>query len=1000
MANVIRESDDNLPVVDYTDILQKIITYLRQQNLFKISGDRQRLLIKLDTIAANLSRQSIQNPLNSTRGVRSATVNFNQNFANSFPQLIQQIRDILRESLCTTLNTDNIAEFIGANLITNLEQFQGNSQQLGLIYNFNRQFTNLQKQKLSIDKNRFGGESLLKFHKVTISVQHINSFQSELQAGVENYIDNEVTCSSETEREELHEILEEEVENNESEFHKLQRIVDQETLGKLKKEAKITYLTYIIDNIGSVDATALIYLQTLRRRLRLIEYYITHQDKAYADYDVYYAGATVNYRDVFARAEAVDSLPIVPIIAGILGENTDRERGETQFIFGLKFKFNNPVQNQGGKSVFDYNLDILNPDSEEHQRELRDRYNREKFARKVLRRVFLYYFVFTCDDPQQEGYHPRNDLNYDPIHDFERKILPTFKSDNQEEKEALLRGIITGFKEYNVQGKIAILRKALQNFIHRDRILPTGNYSRQIVVRKSVLKKDINSNLDGNFFEDVVVSNPKQCLKYILIQNAGVETDALCQLPVNIEIEDIRYYLNQESQQFSWQYNIKEIPTLPILWIPRTKNNPCWNLYERHFQQHKHIIFSYNNTHLISDNITSEEAFIYHFSWSLLAYICISILLEKAPKNLFLPMVRLHEGTHKKPFPVEKFLANLSKIISYLLSEKYLSSSQGFRINNIDRFKINNGLNSLYSRLPKHFSFENIEPPQLDKLAIIVVASRETDAWYDSRRRRDRCSNMTGEVVSISSLDNGTIRIETVKTFSDNYHVRRLYRNPPILIDRISNLYRQGYRHFLYIAKAPYTSSLHITQTDVDEGLYFMSPSLIKELKGERDDIKIYPVFFDKYYVHKLKNFKSKSLYIQDTRQLMKVARDTKQQAIVFFNLFNGIEVGPKTDRFYNGVISYSTLLKIHSDVIDDNDIMRGLIDDNSLKNDILKYLTLFHFSRFEKTSQISLKLDPYENIIGDESFGALSVFPQMTETVEFNSLAFLTEVSKALMLD
>ncbi|MEC4987054.1 MAG: hypothetical protein SAK42_23365, partial [Oscillatoria sp. PMC 1076.18] len=476
----------------------------------------------------------------------------------------------------------------------------------------------------------------------------------------------------------------------------------------------------------------------------------------------------------------------------------------------------------------------------------------------------------------------------------------------------------------------------------------------------------------------------------------------LCQLPVTIEIEDIRYYLNQESQQFSWQYNIKEIPTLPILWVPSPQTNPCWKLYLRHFSQQKAIIFPYNNTRLNDDNLNSEQAFIYRFTWTLLAYICLSILLEKAPNNLFLPMIRLHEGTHENPFPAEKFLANLSKIVSYLLSEKYLSTSQGFRINKINQFKIDNGLNSLYSQLPKHFSFDNIEPPQLAKLAIIVVASRESDAWYDSRKRRDRCANLTGEVVSISSLENGTIRLETVKTFSDNYHVRRLYRNPPILIDTISNLYRQGYRHFLYIAKAPYTSSLHITQTDEDEGLYFMSPSLIKELKGERDDLKLYPVFFDKYYVHKLKNFQSKSLYLQNTRQLMNVARDSKQQAIVFFNLFNGIEVGKgnKSDRFYNGVISYSTLLNIHSDVIDDNDIMKGLIDDNSLKNDILKYLTLFHFSRFEKTSQISLKLDPYENIIGDESFGALSVFPQMTETVEFNSLAFLTEVSKALMID
>lgn len=138
--------------------------------------------------------------------------------------------------------------------------------------------------------------------------------------------------------------------------------------------------------------------------------------------------------------------------------------------------------------------------------------------------------------------------------------------------------------------------------------------------------------------------------------------------------------------------------------------------------------------------------------------------------------------------------------------------------------------------------------------------------------------------------------------------------------------------------------------------------------------------------------------------ELTNLMEDPSQQVVVFFNLFNGIKVPSSEERFYNGVISYATLLNIYQGLLDDQEIRRGLIDDrgsngesNSLKSDILQYLTLFHFSRYEKDKSVSLKLDPYENIIGDDSVGKLSVFQHMRTSVSFNSLAFLTEVRGAL---
>ncbi len=178
----------------------------------------------------------------------------------------------------------------------------------------------------------------------------------------------------------------------------------------------------------------------------------------------------------------------------------------------------------------------------------------------------------------------------------------------------------------------------------------------------------------------------------------------------------------------------------------------------------------------------------------------------------------------------------------------------------------------------------------------------------------------------------------------------------------------------------------------------FMSKKLLRTLKGERRDIKIYPMFFDKYFVRSFLEIKGESFYIQDAMELESLSAKGNQQAVMFFNLFNGIKVKqPGEKNFYNGVISYSTLLHIYDGILDDQDLHQGLIYDGEIKDTLLHYLTIFHFSRYEARQNISLKLDPYERIIGDDSVGALSVFCHAGGSAEFNSLAFLNKVREIL---
>ncbi|MCT7987061.1 hypothetical protein [Laspinema olomoucense] len=1001
MVNQLSGGNDGLQPVDYSYLLQQISRAIQGDNLFQLSGDRNRLRIKIDEIAAEVATNTqIQNPLTSANGVRSASVKFTERIKEQFSGQIQQIQDQLRRHLQETMGSvEAIAQTVDQ-MSPELTQVQGTTGQLGFTFNFNQSSPPLHKEKLRLETNRPGSESRLKFHKITLSVQNVDRFSSDLHQGIANYITTKLAPHDEEIKHELLQILDGLVQDEFSYFDDLQQLVDTESLGKLKKEAKIIYLEHLAEHIETSDTLGMIYLNDLIRRLRLIEDYINYAQKADGDFEVNYGGVTVNYRDALSRAEVFDCLPIIPIIEGNLGEHTDREGGERQFIFGLKLKFGGPVQTHAGQEVFDYNLMLLDPEEDEHKEAIADEIRRESYVRKVLVRLFLYYFVFASDcDPGKPDYNPDHEGNFDPWQRFDERVMPVLSGSDEVAKQRIFAGFVRGMKQRNVRSKIDKLRSMLQNVIKRQRILPTRTYSRQINLRKGILQKDVNSALLGYFLEPEIERNPKAQLKYVTIEKPGLDNKALCRLEASIKIEDIRYFPETEREQFIWNYQIAGLRMLAVVCTPN--QGICWQQYRETFQNQQLILLDYDNRRLNPGGLTPSQTFIYRFTWTILAYICFDLLLEKAPKNLFIPFLRLHEGTHERPLPTEKFLANLCKGLSYLLSSKYRSNSQGIRLQNFNRHRLENGLRSLYSVLPKTFRLlETTSHPQLDKLAIAIVSSRESDAATNPQYRKNRIANVTGEIIGIQRSQPDTIQIERLQTFSDNYSLRRLYREPPILIDTVNQLYQQGYRHILYVAQAPYTSTLHITRGDRDEDLYFMSPPLITALMQNRPDLKIYPIFFDKYYVRKLVDSKVEAFVVQDTQQLTSLAQDPRQQAVVFLNLFNGISVGREDERFYNGVISYSTLLgDFYPQVMDDQSIRQDLIYDTPLKRDILQYLTLFHFSRFDRKTQQTLKLDPYETIIGEQSIGALSIFEQMTPRVEFNALAFLTEVKKVLDL-
>ncbi|MDK2408227.1 hypothetical protein QHH11_18500 [Aphanizomenon sp. PH219] len=989
--------NSDLTNVDYTDLLAKILLVLQKPNqqIFKLSDDNNRLRINIDQVATEVANLQVENPLGASgNSVRSATVNISPGSEQNFRTQIHAIKDCVKKLLTSSLgNSESIEEFV-SKLITDLQTFKGTTSKLDFTYTF-PPYDNLQKQRLTFNKKNPENRELLKVHKLTISVQKTHDFEAELRKGLEHHIRVKFAGANAEEKQDLEYILEDLEKDKNSDIFRLRDVVNKETLGKLKKQAQINYLEFLLENINTktsnLNAAGAIYLEDLIRRLRLIETYINDSNKADGDYLVNYAGVSVNYKDAFSRGEAFDKLPIIPIVEGFLGETKDENRGEIQFVFGLKLKFDGKVHTNSSKSVFDDRLNILNPDSQEHKDALADPLKRESFPKKVLEIAFLYYFLFASPhNPKSNNYVLNDELKYDPLEAFEKKVIQKLQGSDETAKEQLLRNIYKYLQEFNIQFKINRLKGVLQNLLKRKTSFPTREYPVHISVKNGILEEDTQNIFNNNtLFKPVVRKNYKEVLKYISLGKPNTETNSLCTLPAKVTINDIHFFATEDQETFNMEYDLNAIRALPVIFAP-LDDPRCLSIYSQHFKTRQLLLFPYR---LEDKKLEPPQAFVYKFTYGLLAYICLELLLEKQ-KRLFIPILRLHLNTKDDDAPIEKFIVSLSAVLSHLFNETHRANEQGIDIRNLTH-KIPNTMSSLYSVLPKKFTFNgSSKSPQLDKLAIIIVSSRESDSQWGGSAK---ISNLMGEIICVN-MKNGEIKFQLPTTFSDNCDNQEMFTNPSVIIDKVTELYKWGYKHIVYIAKAPYTSTLHMTQTEENDGLFFMSKDVIRGLKSEYHDLKIYPMFFDKYYAVRLEDIAASSLYIQDTVQLTNLLEDPSKKSVVFFNLFNGMKVGKEEERYYRGVISYATLLNSYKGILDDEDIHKGLIFDGSLKDDILEYLTLFHFSRYQKAEkQIHIKLDPYDNLIGDKSVGKLSLLNHFKGKGEFNSLAFLTLVRKVL---
>ncbi|MBG1241842.1 hypothetical protein [Nostoc sp. NZL] len=1023
----IEESSNPLAKLDYIPLLDTVLELIKQKPLFKFSPDGNKLRISAYDIAYEIAtnpNQRPQSPLTQNIGIKAATVNFK--LETEFYSKIQAIRDELTRQLVTACG-ENPTQSSLDNLCTPLSDFISAQAELPFKYPFNKSYS-FTSQRLVIENSlaqerRKGTESVIKAHHLNVKFEGISNFNSRFLESLKSYIDT-ITRPDSQDWQQLTEILDNISEQKESELTKFQKIVDTESLPRLLQDIKIDYLDYLRiecakTSLPNSNAQGFECLETLSNRLKLLINYINDPDLDDPDYEVsYLLDKPVNLRTAFSQANAFDILPIIPEYEGMIGESIDQDRGIQEFNLGVRLKLNGSVNSYHENSVVNYYMTELDPASPRHKDQLKDPAKAKNFKGKVLKIASLYYFVFAVDE---EGKIP--DKDYDPTPKFKEDVLNKLKIGETSDEEVnnlliKIKSLILNKDGWQVERKLAALRNLLQTFLKKKEILPSFSKRVQLCINKAVLHKNVSKILNTRSFLKLDLNQGNQAnfkakareaLAYVEVLPPTVNEQSLSSLSVTFTFDDVRYFTDSDKQNFSMKYDTTGIKALPVIFSPIGEKNGkpiSHGIYDNYFAKGKIIVIYYKSKEVrgeIFKNTQSPEATIYQQVFTLLSYLCISICREQISldsekqEKLFIPIFRFHLQDTQETTEDEVFLNSLSKALAHILRRDCMADAQGLNVKTIDKYKVQNALSSLYALIPKTFELQEGYQAQLDKLAIIVVSSWLSDAVWDEKDKPVRISNIYGEIIVINQVSDTAVKVEPIKTFADNQPHSKISTESEVVRDEISKLYQQGYRHFLYIAKAPYTRSLGITKLESDpDSLFFMSQDVVKYLKAGKPDIKLYPIFMDNYPAINLVEGKADSFYIPDIEELEKLSVDKSQKTRVFLNLFTGRSVDKKRTIF-NSVVCYSTLLNIY-DVGDTKDIIEGLLDkDSPLQKTILQYIALFHFSRYEVNMNIALKLNPYSKLIGDEGIGKISTYTYSVKNVKFNNLAFLTEIRSVL---
>jgi hypothetical protein len=820
-------------------------------------------------------------------------------------------------------------------------------------------------------------------------------------------------------------------------------LLDKESAGLIKREAGISYLEYLL-NYAKQQKKDSRALEKIVNNIRLVENYIYDPNRDNKDYQYQVTQRhACDLRELLGNANAFSDLPVIGLINGNLEERTSEE--ERVFVFGIRFKANNPVP----KPDDDF-PDILIANQSVYARHLGKAIEVLKLAKqyntdtggentnyrkldyligKAIKTVFLWYMVFSKaeqDDKKQEWQAIATKLHARDNDALDQLLA---LADNMLKAEKVVI-------ETTIKPAISVL-KAILAGKKTTGTLTELDKQRFLVLDKQLVNDDPNEAVDGNILKELKNATQKKrlkpCLRYVRIvkKQKDIPVDALysTDFPVYLSFHDTFFYADKANRrEIEVNAQIQPWNFLPVLVEPEYQPT------DKVAPQYHVLLQSAGLKVRIGHCLQKKESdkanvaiFLCKIITAIVFQLALSALAEKLKtqcNHLAIPIVRVHGGEEDNN---ETYFKSVCASVAFLLNEKYTAGMQGIRLINLDSVKnerqrqnlqkyiqhrITNARSSLYAFLPKTFSVPGFAPA-FNKLAIVIVSSRVASKH---RYQEDdyRLVNIFGRVVMLERVSEH-VKVNThFLTFADNDYQREICQGHlKKLVDTVHYLYdKHEVRDILYIAKFPFTSHLNLTRKEAQHELFFMSETVLQAMRQNRTDLNIYPTFCEQYPAKKLDNTQLHTIYIDNVSSLQKhVQMDSggHSQLVTFLNIANGISVESKDENenknFFNNLMSYTTLGNIYTDHTLQSRIMERLIasDDAAPRKTLIDFICLLHaaaYEKFEKKElfQLTLKLNPYQDILEQDNVNKLSTFPAFSNgKPEFNLFAFMTKIQRII---
>jgi len=805
----------------------------------------------------------------------------------------------------------------------------------------------------------------------------------------------------------------------------LHELLDKETSGLVKREVGIAYLEYLLKN-AKRQSLATQELEKIINNIRWVEDYIHHPDRSNEDclYQVT-DEHSCDLRELLSNADAFTNLPVIGLIAGNLEERSSQT--ERIFVFGLRFKANNPVtapdkdfpELGSGMSVYAHHLakaiEVLKLAKQFNTArgdENTDYSKLRRFLGRSIRTVFLYYMVFS-DHSEKMTY-------------WQKTATLLSKRDSNGLDRLLKLANTMLINEKKTTGKtITPALKTLKAVLESKTPCFKDSRNCLILLDKNVVKNDIDHAADGDIFiKDLAnqdTNGLKKCLRYVRIVKEGnfSPEETLHSIPFNFSFYDNFFYSDiQEKRPISTRTQTQTWHFLPVLVQPKFhseefKQEVIRKDYHQPLRKTAGLMVQIMPG-IKPDKSNTFEFFIYKVTAAVVFLLGLSALCQKLSeqRKLAIPLVRVQKTDENDP--IEKYLKSVCAAVTFLLNERYTAGMQGIQLLNFKGtptqlgYKITNARSSLYAFLPKTFTAPDFAPA-FKKLAIIIVTQRVASK-HKSQDDDYSLVNLFGRVVMLERVDEKTLQMNSnFLTFAENYYKRDIHSHPKELIDTVHNLYdKHEIRDVLYIAKAPFTSNLNLTQKQPQKALFFMSETVLQHMMKNRADLNIYPAFCEKYPAKMFGGSKLNAIYIDDVPSIQKHVQmdsDKESQIVTFLNIANGIKVtGKEAEKnFFNNIMSYATLDNIYKNRTLQSGIMERMIAQNAPERQtLIDFICLLHAGVYEKVDKtVALKLNPYQDILEDNNVNSINTFDAFPATTpEFNLFAFMTKIQRIICLN